>query len=416
MSTAQNVPQRDGSPTLNWLIIEDGLKDFHGHFLDFITTFQQGLAALGDKVTVLCDRGATKTVIEQTGAVPCLPGSGLRLGSLRSPREIMKNFCWVGAFLAALARKTTLIDRSDVVFLTAVRLQHLVVWRLYALFRGRRFQTPLLFFFMATPVRLKADGSGYEWEGLPGRAIGALVRSLSASRARNKTRFATETEELSDALSRLCGVRFETMPQPVEFSLEPLKTRQASTRGELVTIGSFGPPREEKGSHLLLGAILLLLNRKSHGVRFIMQWTEDFECEDGSLAQIPAQLRSSERFRAITDYFKPGEYEKLLTEIDAIVLPYGSSYALRGSRVVIDALVRGLPVAVTAGTSMQTLAESYGKCVLIKAWDIPSIATALDELVRLVRATKESADQTAQEAREYFSVAEFRRRWLAGGL
>jgi glycosyltransferase involved in cell wall biosynthesis len=269
---------------------------------------------------------------------------------------------------------------------------------------------------MATPVRLKADGSGYEWEGLPGRAIGALVRSLSASRARNKTRFATETEELSDALSRLCGVRFETMPQPVEFSLEPLKTRQASTRGELVTIGSFGPPREEKGSHLLLGAILLLLNRKSHGVRFIMQWTEDFECEDGSLAQIPAQLRSSERFRAITDYFKPGEYEKLLTEIDAIVLPYGSSYALRGSRVVIDALVRGLPVAVTAGTSMQTLAESYGKCVLIKAWDIPSIATALDELVRLVRATKESADQTAQEAREYFSVAEFRRRWLAGGL
>lgn len=407
------IPNKD---RLNWLIIEDALKDDHGHFLDFVTTFRRGLASLGDKVTVLCDRGAIKSVLEQTGAIPCMPGADLRLGSLRSLREIVRNLRWVGGSLVALARKTKLIDASDVVFLTAVRLQHLILWRIYALLRGRRLQTPLLFFFMATPVRLRGDGLGYEWDGFPGRAIGALIRSLKASSAGKNTRFATETEELSDCLSALSGVRFETLPQPVECDSLVARTRPTAARDGFITIGSFGPPREEKGSHLLVKAIgIILSNKEPQMARFVVQWTQDFRIEDGSLTQIPPELQSSAHFRVIPHYFASGEYEKILGEIDAIILPYGSEYSLRGSRVVIDALVRGLPVAVTAGSSLQTLAQRYGNCVLIESWDAPAVAKAVSDLVRLVQGTNQSECFVARKAQEYFSVREFRRRWLAGG-
>jgi glycosyltransferase involved in cell wall biosynthesis len=399
---------------LSWLIIEDSLKDFHGHFLDFVTTFVRGLTALGDQVTVLCSRGATDVVIEQTGAIPVMPDACWRTGSLRNPLNILKSIYWIGASLIVLLRNNRLIDQSDLIFLTAVRLQHLILWRIYFALRGQRFQTPLLLLFMVTPVRKNASGSGYEWQGLLGRAFGGLLKSLGSEPGAKRIRFATETEQLSGCLSVLSGVPFETLPQPVEADEARLAVSSAKN-DSLITIGSFGPPREEKGSHLLIKAIAIVLsNKESQMARFVVQWTQDFRCEDGSLAEIPPEVQSSAHFRVIPHYFAPGEYEKILGEIDAIILPYGSEYSLRGSRVVIDALVRGLPVAVTAGSSLQTLAQRYGNCVLIESWDAPAVAKAVIDLVRLVQGTSQSECFVARKAREYFSVCEFRRRWLTG--
>lgn len=391
---------------INWLIIEDGLKDFHGHFLDFVTTFVRGLRELGDQVTVLCARGASKSVVEQTGALPLMPDARWRTGSLRSPLNILKSVYWIGASLIILLRNNKFIDQSDLVFLTATKLQHLVLWRIYTVLRGRRFRASLLLFFMATPVRKKAAGAGYEWEGFLGRALGALVKSLRSGR--KNIRFATETEQLSVCLSSLSGVPFETLPQPVEADGARLAASGAKN-DNMITIGSFGPPREEKGSHLLIKAIAdLVAGDQLSDARFIVQWTENFVCEDGEMASLPKELRSSKQFRAITHYFAPGEYENFLEETDAIVLPYGENYDLRGSRVVIDALVRGLPVAVTEGTSMQTLAERYGTCVLINQSNVSAIKVAIKGLLEAVRQKSAENQKMQLSALKYFSVKNFR--------
>ena len=60
---------------MNWLIVEDALRDRKGHWLEYVSTFVRGLTALGDEVVVLCDRKAQGFVMEQTGALPVLPES-----------------------------------------------------------------------------------------------------------------------------------------------------------------------------------------------------------------------------------------------------------------------------------------------------------------------------------------------------
>jgi glycosyltransferase involved in cell wall biosynthesis len=305
-------------------------------------------------------------------------------------------------------RNNRLIDQSDLIFLTAAKLQHLILWRIYSALRGKRFQTSLLLFFMATPVRKKAGGVGYEWEGLLGSAVGFLVKSLKFGSNGKRMRFATETEQLSDCLSTLSGVPFETLPQPVEADEKKVSVSSARN-GRPITIGSFGPPREEKGSHLLIKAIAnLVAGNQVPEVRFIVQWTEDFICENGDIATIPPDLRASEQFHAVAHYFAPGEYESLLKETHAIVLPYGANYDLRGSRVVIDALVQGIPVAVTKGSSMQALAQRYGRCVLIEGWTEPDIRAAINELVDVARIGSEMNPELQLSAQEYFTVKNFR--------
>jgi hypothetical protein len=60
---------------MKWLIVEDALRDRKGHWLEYISTFVRGLRALGDEVTVLCDRKAERFILEQMGARPVLPES-----------------------------------------------------------------------------------------------------------------------------------------------------------------------------------------------------------------------------------------------------------------------------------------------------------------------------------------------------
>jgi len=394
---------------LNWLIIEDGLKDFHGHFLDFVTTFIRGLTELGDRVTVLCAKGASKTVLEQTGALPLMPSARWRTGSLRRLASVLGNIYWLCASLLVLVRQRKLINQNDLIFLTGTKVQHLILWRVYSAIMGRAFQTPLLLFFMATPVRKRADGDGYEWEGFFGRIFGALVRSLSASRNGSRIRFATETEQLTNCLSVLSGVGFETMPQPVEPDPRRRATEPVRRKSGQLTIGSYGPPREEKGSHLLIRAIAKILEEDElENARFIVQWTQDFRCENGDLANIPPELGESGRFHAIKHYFEPGEYEDILADTDAIVLPYGANYNLRGSRVLIDALVRGLPVAVTKGSSMQTLAESYGLCVVIEELNENSVAASIRKLHKMAKHRGCQSSPNKVAAQSYFSVRNFR--------
>lgn len=357
---------------------------------------------------MLCAKGASQTVVEQTGALPVLPDPQWRAGSLRSPLNILRSIFWIGASLVVLLRHNRLIDQSDLIFLTAAKLQHLILWKIYSILRGKSFQTRMLLFFMATPVRKKASGEGYEWDGLLGRALGALVRSLGCGSRQEKSRFATETEQLSDCLTKLSGMPFETLPQPVEIDAPRVKMSGVRTDAS-ITVGSFGPPREEKGSHLLIKAIAeLVAGNQVPNVRFVVQWTEDFICANGERINIPADLRASEQFRAIEHYFAPGEYESLLEETDAIVLPYGANYDLRGSRVVIDALVQGIPTAVTKGSSMQALAERYGSFVLIDGWKEADIRMAIKKLVDMARNQSGRTCELQPSAREYFSVKNFR--------
>ena len=60
---------------MNWLIVEDALRDTRGHWFEYLSTFVAGLHELGDTVTILGPRDAEPFIIESLDAKPVLPRS-----------------------------------------------------------------------------------------------------------------------------------------------------------------------------------------------------------------------------------------------------------------------------------------------------------------------------------------------------
>ena len=107
---------------MKWLIVEDALRDRKGHWLEYVSTFVQGLKALGDEVVVLCDRKAEGFVMAETGAIPVLPdsiwhrmgdGAGGLKRYLRVPRHAWATFVAVRkVFRAQFSEKEDLTTES----------------------------------------------------------------------------------------------------------------------------------------------------------------------------------------------------------------------------------------------------------------------------------------------------------------
>jgi glycosyltransferase involved in cell wall biosynthesis len=93
-----------------------------------------------------------------------------------------------------------------------------------------------------------------------------------------------------------------------------------------------------------------------------------------------------------------------------MLLPYRlSSYRLRGSRVLIEAMVNGTPVVVTRGTTMADQAERFGVAVLCDDDNVESLVAAIETAERNYESLVASAYERQAKARKHFSVDHFRR-------
>ena len=73
-------------------------------------------------------------------------------------------------------------------------------------------------------------------------------------------------------------------------------------------------------------------------------------------------LKENPKVQLIPNYFNNGEYARQLVETDVLLLPYRrSSYGLRVSRVVIEAMVHGIPVVATRGTTIEDQANDSAR-------------------------------------------------------
>jgi glycosyltransferase involved in cell wall biosynthesis len=144
-------------------------------------------------------------------------------------------------------------------------------------------------------------------------------------------------------------------------------------------------------------------------VRFVLQWLKDFSTTSGGTAHLPAALRQHSRVEIVDRYFADGEYAQRLASTQALLLPYRrSSYALRVSRVVIEAMVHGLPVVATRGTTLAEQAEAFGAAVLCEDENVESLVAAMETMERNFEALAATAREQQAKAREHFSVRQFR--------
>jgi glycosyltransferase involved in cell wall biosynthesis len=240
------------------------------------------------------------------------------------------------------------------------------------------------------------------------------------------------TSELSRDCENISRTRSATAPA----SLPVTSYAPPATSAKPIVFGCFGAARWEKGSDIFQEAIKLILKNEvpsgecqvasgksqiqpvtsyqllvTAAVRplcFVIQWVEDFRDGEGSLVSIDPWLREHPQVEVIGRYFQGDEYDEQLERTDVMVLPYRSPYRLRVSRVVVEAMMHGMPVIATRDTTLFEQAEEYGVVVGCEDGSAESLAKAILEVAESFGRLEEDARLNAKTAAESFSVRYFR--------
>jgi glycosyltransferase involved in cell wall biosynthesis len=176
-----------------------------------------------------------------------------------------------------------------------------------------------------------------------------------------------------------------------------------------IVFGCYGAARWEKGTDILQAAIRRVFEENPEiPAKFVLQWIDDFNDERGRRVVLDTLLSEHPQVEVIGRYFQGDEYERWLAETDVIVLPYRSPYRLRVSRVVIEAMIHGMPVIATEGTTLFEQAEEHGVVLGCEEGSAESLARAILEFAEVFAAMREAAEKKAEKAAESFSVGYFR--------
>jgi len=81
--------------------------------------------------------------------------------------------------------------------------------------------------------------------------------------------------------------------------------------------------------------------------------------------------------------------------------------------VLLEAMVNGMPVVATRGTTLAEQAEQFGAAVLCEDGNVASLAEAIYEVEHNFSELEKRAEQRKAAACEHFSVPQFRDALLA---
>lgn len=401
---------------MRWWILEDALKDRRGHYFEYLRTFKSGLEKCGDEVTIFSDRTAEPWIAGSLNARPELPrGIWLRMSDnapkwkrlLRYPQHGWCTFmAWRGIFRGR--------PLPDVVFVPSVSTHHLVGIVPFLLLHGRKMPCTFLLFFPNTPVRHDDEIDAPALNAEPtARWFPWLLRRLRGLIDAGKVILAVETHALQAALTKLSGLPIHYLPHPVENQVSGRADSRASAspyKDNAIVVGHYGGSRFEKGSDLVQAGVRNYLEGSPDPrVRFAIQWTDDFADRNGSVVRKDEWLERHPAVTFITDYFDPdGGYERALRQTGIMLLPYRDGYRYRLSRVVIEAMIEGIPLALAAQTSLAEQAATHGAGVFFDQESPEGIVRSLEECVRRFSELKDEAEAKSRACAEHFSVAAFR--------
>ena len=341
-------------------------------------------------------------------------------------------------------------EAPDWIFVPTVLVHHFLGWWLLLRTGSVPKESRVLLFFPNLPIRLGESGKAH-WSGGPTtRLMAWLFARLRGDVESGKLVLGVETHAMRRALEGLIQMTVTYLPHPVEAQGETRVERRESrapspatsysppgTSAKPIVFGCYGAARWEKGSDIFQEAIKLILKNevaskkcrvasvedKSNPVthyslpattvgrplRFAIQWVEDFQDDSVNLVSIDPWLRDHPKVEVIGRYFEGDEYERRLAQTDVMVLPYRKPYQLRVSRVVIEAMLNGMPVIATRGTTLFEQAEEYGEVLGCKEGDAESLAEAMLEVAERFEVLRASAEEKVNAAAESFSVGYFRK-------
>jgi glycosyltransferase involved in cell wall biosynthesis len=305
-------------------------------------------------------------------------------------------------------------ESPDVIFFPSVFTHHLVglvpfIRQISHNYSNTRF----LLFFPNTPICYDPVlGRAAPEPYLTAKWFPALLSRLCPLVESGQVILGVETLAMQIGLTELCGLKFTYFPHPVHFPAGPEFARE----DDCLVLGHYGSARYEKGSDLFQSAAKIYLDRHPEAkVRFIMQWLTDLRDDAGNWVRKDSSLVSHPKFQFIDRYFQPdGGYLRQVAATDVMILPYRDSYRYRLSRVVIEAMLAGLPVVATRGTTLYEQATEHGAVVGIEMDSLESLVQGIEEVVANFKHLRCQARDKIESAAHHFSVLQFRELLKAG--
>ena len=389
---------------MRWLIIEDSLESRRGHWFEYLKDFHRELPRLGDEVTLLVSRRAEPFIQKRLGAFPRLPesmflkmsdGSPLWRRYVRIPVHAWTTFWAVRKYLRSA-------PEPHVIFVPTVIVHHLLAWTALVKFALRSGNARLLLFFPGLPVRRTAGDVALD--GSPtSKLMRKLLRWLGPEIHAGKVILGVETQAMKHAAEQVFNLPFTYFPHPVTPCMDIGQRTTDDIRRTMITMGFYGSARHEKGCQRLAAAVAEYGRRDPDSrVRFALQCVEGNDEDWRPLEKMP-------NVKLIRNYFGDGEYDRQFQATQVLLLPYRrSSYALRVSRVVIEAMVNGIPVVATRGTTLAEQAEQFGAAVLCDDENVESLVAAIETTEQNYESLAAKARERQALAREHFSIEYFR--------
>jgi glycosyltransferase involved in cell wall biosynthesis len=387
------------------LIVEEALKNLHGHWYQYIRDIVEGGREAGHEIEVAVHKDACPEILK---GLPCRPilsstifetketGLGRVLRHNRSLYRDLSKFFSAG-------------NSYDVVIAPTVRLDHLLAYFWLSLrYQGRGFKK-LALIMINSIAQYSPDYSQvyFSKKRLPLKLALMLIRGLMKIRS---IHFLAETAENARQFGRFSGIKYTVVPHVTVLpDLEPYRAKQKKAPHDLPVLGLFGWIRYDKGADIVQKAIKILLQgNASPQMKFVLQWTEDYQLTDGSWARKDPELEQSPAVQYLSKFKHSEEYPEWLVRTDIMVLPYRRAFYYDTlSRVAIDAAIAGMPMVYPAGTWLEGFVQRHGAGVAFEPENPASLAKAMQASIEKFQELKESADKRKKTAAEAVSARAF---------
>ena len=389
------------------LVVEEALKDFVGHWYEYVRSVADLNRAAGVEVTVVAHTTATPALRDELDAWPLFPRSmwdgDYRRGSWFARKLGLPRHNWL--VFTAMRRFVRNHGPFDCLFAPTVVMHHVFGWRLLLALERKRIGRMVL--LVRNNVAQYRPGSPVPHFGASARLFGWGLRSLAGHIAAGRVVFATDSARLAEEYRQLCGIAPTVFPSPRVAA--PMLARVPHDPKAPLLFSCLGPARFEKGIDVFqTGIALYLADPANPPTRFAIQWPTPIEDGQGRPYPPNAALAASGKVDFITDQLDSAAYDALLAATDCMVLPYRrSSYFARISGVAVEAVTGAIPVIATADTWTSELVASDGAGIAVPDGDAAALAAAMAGLARDYPRFRAMAVARQQQALDANSGAAF---------
>ena len=391
------------------LIVEEALKTHSGHFYEYDKAVYDINHDLGVVTHIAAHREVSAEICGTLPAEPVF--SHTNWDGIYAHPVAWRRYVGIAHHNLRIYRTLDSLfsarEPFDCVFVPTVVIHHIVGWRaLVARHLGRSFFRLVLFF--RNNVGSYAADSRTPAFGRRSIIWHYVLRSFAPHIKSGAVCLATDSERLATEYELVSGIRPEVFPSP-KVGVPPKASASSRDGTKPFTFGCLGPPRFEKGIDLLMEAIRrFLVANPFANARFVVQWNEDVLNEDGSIYRPPSALEQDRRVVIVRDRLDGAGYERLLRDIDCMVLPYRrESYFARISGVAVEAVTAGMPVIFTKDTWVEELVRDVGAGIGVCSGDIDGLERAIETMLNQHTAICNEAQRRAKSAQAEHSAERF---------